>query len=474
MTRSSGSRSSSGGARSAAATSAPRIGVVARMVQVEALPGGRYAVVAVGTRRFRVNAWLPDDPYPLADVDEWRDLDPDAPELAGAGGGDDGAAARDPRPGGPLRRGAGRTVDQRGPAPRVVSPAGPRASSGRRTGTGCCARRRRPSASICSPRRSTTSRRCSASGSPDPRRAGPPVRDRTSAVTATQEELTPQERRDAPPTIAGAVDLVKAYAKQETIGPLKGAGRWIGMGMAGALTLGLGLSLILLGLLRLLQTEWDRSATRLALVAVLRDRAVVCLGLIALVVSRINKDSAEQGTEVGEQMAKQAVAPNKITRDDLEQRFRSIQEDAKAKVNDKKSTIATVAGIGGRPARAARVRARPAQREEEDHPRRDPPGLSRVRATPGSSGSTARRLWPWQLRRRSVARGLIQGRRGWQIVARGSVRASAGCARRCARAPEVVATARLEPGAAVTHRDDRSTVQAGQVTPPLLRRPRCP
>ena len=57
------------------------IGVVARMVQVEALPGGRYAVVAVGTRRFRVNAWLPDDPYPLADVDEWRDLDPDAPEL---------------------------------------------------------------------------------------------------------------------------------------------------------------------------------------------------------------------------------------------------------------------------------------------------------------------------------------------------------------------------------------------------------
>ena len=57
------------------------VGVVARMVQVEALPDGRYAVVAVGTRRFRVNAWLPDDPYPLADVDEWRDLDPDVPDL---------------------------------------------------------------------------------------------------------------------------------------------------------------------------------------------------------------------------------------------------------------------------------------------------------------------------------------------------------------------------------------------------------
>jgi uncharacterized protein len=48
------------------------VGVIARLA---------YAVVVVGTRRFRVNAWLPDDPYPLADVDEWRDLEPDAPEL---------------------------------------------------------------------------------------------------------------------------------------------------------------------------------------------------------------------------------------------------------------------------------------------------------------------------------------------------------------------------------------------------------
>jgi Lon protease-like protein len=56
-------------------------GVIARMVQVEALPGGRYAIVTVGTQRFRVNAWLPDDPYPLADVDEWPDRDPDAPDL---------------------------------------------------------------------------------------------------------------------------------------------------------------------------------------------------------------------------------------------------------------------------------------------------------------------------------------------------------------------------------------------------------
>lgn len=56
------------------------IGTVARVVGVEALEGGRYAVVAVGVRRLRVNAWLPDDPYPLADIDEWPEhpIDVDA------------------------------------------------------------------------------------------------------------------------------------------------------------------------------------------------------------------------------------------------------------------------------------------------------------------------------------------------------------------------------------------------------------
>lgn len=48
-------------------------GTVARMVQIGELDEGRLLVVCVGTRRIRVNAWLPDDPYPLADVDDWPD-----------------------------------------------------------------------------------------------------------------------------------------------------------------------------------------------------------------------------------------------------------------------------------------------------------------------------------------------------------------------------------------------------------------
>jgi Lon protease-like protein len=53
------------------------IGTVARIIDIEVAEDGRYAVVSVGTERLRVNAWLPDDPYPLADVDVWPDDDDD-------------------------------------------------------------------------------------------------------------------------------------------------------------------------------------------------------------------------------------------------------------------------------------------------------------------------------------------------------------------------------------------------------------
>jgi Lon protease-like protein len=58
------------------------VGTVAQMLQIDAIDENRYALVAVGTRRIRINAWLPDDPYPIADVDDWPDEDPDAPGLA--------------------------------------------------------------------------------------------------------------------------------------------------------------------------------------------------------------------------------------------------------------------------------------------------------------------------------------------------------------------------------------------------------
>ena len=49
------------------------IGTVARLTQVAQLPDGRYATAGVGTRRITVRAWLPDDPYPRAEVDDLDD-----------------------------------------------------------------------------------------------------------------------------------------------------------------------------------------------------------------------------------------------------------------------------------------------------------------------------------------------------------------------------------------------------------------
>ena len=48
-------------------------------------------------------------------------------------------------------------------------------------------------------------------------------------------------------------DLVVAYAKQETLEPLKGLGRYVGFGLAGALLMGTGIGFLAMGLLRALQ-----------------------------------------------------------------------------------------------------------------------------------------------------------------------------------------------------------------------------
>lgn len=54
------------------------VGTLARIVQTAELPDGRWLLDAVGTERFRVTEWLPDDPYPLAMVEA---LD-EAPDIA--------------------------------------------------------------------------------------------------------------------------------------------------------------------------------------------------------------------------------------------------------------------------------------------------------------------------------------------------------------------------------------------------------
>lgn len=57
------------------------------------------------------------------------------------------------------------------------------------------------------------------------------------------------------------VDLVVRYAKQETLGPLKGVARFLAFGIAGSVLLAVGLAVLLLAGLRALQTETGTTFT---------------------------------------------------------------------------------------------------------------------------------------------------------------------------------------------------------------------
>jgi hypothetical protein len=88
--------------------------------------------------------------------------------------------------------------------------------------------------------------------------------------------------------VGDVIDVVKEYARQETLGPLAGAGRWLALGTAGALLLGLGSVLALLGTLRLLQTEtsvFDGAWSWVPYVIVL----VVAAALTVVALSRVKK-----------------------------------------------------------------------------------------------------------------------------------------------------------------------------------------
>jgi Lon protease-like protein len=61
------------------------VGTVARIVDSAQLPDGRIGLATVGEARLRVRSWLPDDPYPQAEVEVLTDPAADAAALAARG-----------------------------------------------------------------------------------------------------------------------------------------------------------------------------------------------------------------------------------------------------------------------------------------------------------------------------------------------------------------------------------------------------
>jgi hypothetical protein len=100
----------------------------------------------------------------------------------------------------------------------------------------------------------------------------------------------PKKTDESAGQIGQTIQLVKEYAKQETLGPLKGAGRWLAFGAAGSVLLGVGCSFLVLGVLRLLQTEapgtFGGNWTRLLPYLIALGTGLV---VIALAASRIGK-----------------------------------------------------------------------------------------------------------------------------------------------------------------------------------------
>ena len=65
----------------------------------------------------------------------------------------------------------------------------------------------------------------------------------------------PDNSKSLPTLAVELKDLVVAYAKQETLEPIKGLGRFIAFGVAGSLLIAVGLVLLVLAVVRVLQEE---------------------------------------------------------------------------------------------------------------------------------------------------------------------------------------------------------------------------
>jgi hypothetical protein len=85
--------------------------------------------------------------------------------------------------------------------------------------------------------------------------------------------------------------LLKDYARQETVDPLRGLGRYLGYGLGGAALISLGLFFLALSLLRVLQTKTGDAFTGWRSALPYLIVLIVAGGVAAVAATRINKAS---------------------------------------------------------------------------------------------------------------------------------------------------------------------------------------
>jgi hypothetical protein len=87
---------------------------------------------------------------------------------------------------------------------------------------------------------------------------GPPTAPPPTAPASVAEDVGPPPRRTDRSIADQVTDLralVIAYFKQETVDPIRSLGRFVLWGVLGAVLLGIGVTFLAVGVLRLLQTE---------------------------------------------------------------------------------------------------------------------------------------------------------------------------------------------------------------------------
>lgn len=100
-----------------------------------------------------------------------------------------------------------------------------------------------------------------------------------------RSESESRKKRSRPASIDAVIDALTSYVRGQLLRPLSGAGRWLLFGIVGGLLVGAGVVFMLLGVLRLLQTELSGMSGVNSRLSWLPYLIVLVIGVAVLIVT---------------------------------------------------------------------------------------------------------------------------------------------------------------------------------------------
>ncbi len=134
--------------------------------------------------------------------------------------------------------------------------------------------------------------------------------------------------------------LVVDYVRQETLDPLKGLGRFLLFGVVGSVSISIGLVILAIALLRLLQGETGAFAGNLSWVPYLICTVAVVV-VAGVAVWAIGRGRARPARSPSERRV-MSTTGERITRDQVEAKFRELTGEVNEGVESARSQAITV------------------------------------------------------------------------------------------------------------------------------------